>query len=223
MRVWGEGETRLLLDQYKQYFPHVGPVKRFARKKNMWAQISSDIHTQLGSVKTELQCENRYKTLLKRRGGAVKHNNTSGSDPVPVPFKDELAQIRSIDDSISPEVLRGVGRVEQKPIATPGPSCAQNLQGSGPPPLLRSVERARLWQRCCGASTRRKRSSDSKDTRRRWTSSWLFCTVRCSKSLLLTPMIVKFILVFNVTSIYVSRSIYNLEQTLKKHLSFRVC
>lgn len=35
-QIWGEKETKLLLDKYKQYLPLVGPLKKFKKKRNMW-------------------------------------------------------------------------------------------------------------------------------------------------------------------------------------------
>lgn len=50
-----------------------------------------------------LQCENRYKTILKRKKKAIDNNKTSGSEREDIPFEEELARIASVDDSIAPE------------------------------------------------------------------------------------------------------------------------
>ncbi|CAG9814643.1 unnamed protein product, partial [Phaedon cochleariae] len=103
---WCEAETRLLLDKYESYLKHVGPMKKFKRKKDMWQQISKDIKTILNITKTPTQCENRYKTILKRKKKAVDNNNQTGRNRVPVEYEAELAKIAALDDSIEPEVLR---------------------------------------------------------------------------------------------------------------------
>ncbi|VEN53811.1 unnamed protein product [Callosobruchus maculatus] len=69
---WQEGETRLLLDKYESYLPLVGPMKKFKTKKNMWLQISKDLSVILNVERSPLQCENRYKTILKRKKRQLK-------------------------------------------------------------------------------------------------------------------------------------------------------
>lgn len=111
---WSEGETRVLLDKFYDYLSQVGPMKRFKNKKAMWAAIALDIEDETGHFKTAEQCQNRFKTIKKRRSEAKKHNATSGAEPTEIPFDDELAKIKSIDDSFEPELLRGPGRVEYR-------------------------------------------------------------------------------------------------------------
>ncbi|XP_042148808.1 uncharacterized protein LOC121837286 [Ixodes scapularis] len=76
-----EGETRLLLDKYQSYLSRVGPMKTFKNKKAMWAAISEDIANDLGSHKTADQCQNRFKTIKKRRTERKQHNASSGANP----------------------------------------------------------------------------------------------------------------------------------------------
>lgn len=89
-------------------------MKKFKTKKVMWKRISSDIKEILNLDKTELQCENRYKTILKRKKKAVDNNNRSGATRDNVEYGEELKKICAIDDSLEPEVLRGVGQVSYK-------------------------------------------------------------------------------------------------------------
>ncbi|XP_075151879.1 uncharacterized protein LOC142225907 [Haematobia irritans] len=93
------GETRMLLDFYGRYLPQIGPLKRFKNKKEMWYKISEDIPN-----KTAKQCQERYKTILRRKKSAVENNNTSGSQRQKVDFEEELMLINAIDDSIEPEI-----------------------------------------------------------------------------------------------------------------------
>ncbi|XP_011182408.1 uncharacterized protein LOC105212241 [Zeugodacus cucurbitae] len=62
IQMWTDSETRLLLDKYATYFPEIGPMKAIRNKKEMWAQIATDI-----GGKSAKQCEERYKTVLKRK------------------------------------------------------------------------------------------------------------------------------------------------------------
>lgn len=57
---------------------------------------------------------------MKRKKTAEKNNQSAGASPAVVPFQLELARVGAIDDSISPEVIRGVGEATHKPV-TPSP------------------------------------------------------------------------------------------------------
>lgn len=65
----------------------------------MWAKISSMI-----PEKTPKQCEERYKTVLRRKKTAVDNNSASGSKRKKIEFEDELNRICLLDDSIEPGV-----------------------------------------------------------------------------------------------------------------------
>lgn len=93
-------------------------MKTFRNKKAMWVAISEDIANDLGSHKTADQCQNRFKTIKKRRTERRQQNASSGANPVTVPYDEEFRKIKSIDDSVEPELLRGPGRVEFKSSAT---------------------------------------------------------------------------------------------------------
>lgn len=108
---WTEGQTKLLLEYYYKYFPQIGPFKKFKNKKQAFKQISMDVEAILGIKKTPEQCENRYKTVIRRRKAASDNNNRSGASPSPVPFDDEIRKIETIDDSIEPEVQRDASGV----------------------------------------------------------------------------------------------------------------
>ncbi|XP_075151767.1 uncharacterized protein LOC142225841 [Haematobia irritans] len=99
VQVWTDGETRMMLDLYGKYMPEIGPMKKFKNKKAMWSKISEAIPT-----KTRKQCEERYKTVLKRKKIAIENNNTSGAKHQRVDFEEELENICSLDDSLEPEV-----------------------------------------------------------------------------------------------------------------------
>jgi len=114
---WNSDETKLLLDKYEEYLKEVGPMKKFKTKKVMWKQISLDIERILNRKKTEVQCQNRFKNILKRKKQAVDNNNTSGSSRVDIPFERELNSICAVDDSIEPEVLQSSTNIILKETA----------------------------------------------------------------------------------------------------------
>ena len=57
---WSDPEAKLLMDKFREYQREVGPMKTFKNKKLMWEKISADILSELGSLKTGAQCENRF-------------------------------------------------------------------------------------------------------------------------------------------------------------------
>ncbi|KAL1425351.1 hypothetical protein MTO96_019238 [Rhipicephalus appendiculatus] len=113
---WSDGETKLLLDYYAKYTPSIGPMKRFKCKREMFEQISRDIFALLNTVRTGVQCETRFKTISRRKRNEDSNNRTSGQSRCNVSYEEEFAAIRAIDDSLEPEVLRGVGKVTYKRV-----------------------------------------------------------------------------------------------------------
>lgn len=99
--VWSAGDTRQLLELHKIYMPEIGLKKKFKNKKHMWHKIASKI-----SDKTAKQCEERYKTLLKRKKSKLSsadNYNTAASKETQMDFEDKLTKIFTLDDSIKPE------------------------------------------------------------------------------------------------------------------------
>ncbi|XP_037514422.2 uncharacterized protein LOC119390800 [Rhipicephalus sanguineus] len=135
---WTDGQTKLLLEYYYKYFPQIGPFKKFKNRKQAFKQISQDIEAVLGITKTPEQCENRYKTVIRRRKAASDNNNRSGASPTPVPFDDEVRKIESIDDSIEPEVQRDASGAifktspESQTVVSPNAKTTEE-NGSQPP------------------------------------------------------------------------------------------
>lgn len=78
----------------------IGPMKTFRNKKAMWTKIKKYMVEKLGSLFTETQIENRYKTIIKR-------NNTTGSSPMFNNVDEEFRKIIALDDSIDPSVCVG--------------------------------------------------------------------------------------------------------------------
>lgn len=46
----------MLLEEYYECIPKVGPMKKFRNNVAMWAHISEEIKKKLGSIKTPDQC-----------------------------------------------------------------------------------------------------------------------------------------------------------------------
>lgn len=65
----------------------------------MWLSIANEFDD-----KTWKQCEDRYKTVMKRKRAAVNNNNTSGSKRQCTNFDEELEKIAKLDDSIEPAI-----------------------------------------------------------------------------------------------------------------------
>ncbi|XP_046492164.1 uncharacterized protein [Neodiprion pinetum] len=106
---WDDHDTKMMLDLYAENLNHVGPFKKFKTKKKMWEHIAVDISTTFSKYVNGQQCESRFKTVRNRKGLAVTHNKQSGNDAKVVPYQQEMDNIRSIDDSVQPEVLVSVG------------------------------------------------------------------------------------------------------------------
>ncbi|KAH9367394.1 hypothetical protein HPB48_010189 [Haemaphysalis longicornis] len=102
-------------------------------KWDMFGQIARDIFRVLGVSRTAVQCETRFKTLAKRKRSEDKNNRTSGRAPCHVSYEEEFAAIKAIDDSLEPEVLRGVNKVLYKTTsstASNGRSCRSTQSNS---------------------------------------------------------------------------------------------
>ncbi|KAK8756125.1 hypothetical protein V5799_001173, partial [Amblyomma americanum] len=108
---WDERQTKLLLDYYARYARDVGPLKKFRSKRAMLEQIACDMFGILGIHRTAVQCKTRLKTVSKRKRNEEKNNNTSGNSRCFVEYEQEFDAIKAIDDSLEPEVLRGVDTV----------------------------------------------------------------------------------------------------------------
>lgn len=65
----------------------------------MWTHVAGVI-----GGKTWKQCEQRYKTILKRKKLSIDNNNKSGSKRTLVEYEEELRKIARVDDSIEPEI-----------------------------------------------------------------------------------------------------------------------
>lgn len=104
MTEWSKGETKLLFDKYSQYMVMIGPMKQFKTKKIMWEKIAKGLKDIIGVSKTSLQCENRYKTIMKQKKKTIDNNKSTGRSKITVSYKNELSGIVALDNSIEPKV-----------------------------------------------------------------------------------------------------------------------
>ncbi|KAL1506446.1 hypothetical protein ABEB36_005812 [Hypothenemus hampei] len=125
--IWNNNETKFLLDKYETYLNLIGPLKKFKTKKMMWKKISEDIESILNITKTALQCENRYKTIIKRKKKAIDNNKSTGRSRVEVPYESELSRIIAKDDSILPEILVGQNEMKKHKLYESSSENDENL------------------------------------------------------------------------------------------------
>jgi len=58
------------------------------------------------------QCLNRFKNASKQNKNAIINNKISENSSKEVPYDSEFEEIKSIDDSLQPEVLLGVNHIK---------------------------------------------------------------------------------------------------------------
>ncbi|EFX69170.1 hypothetical protein DAPPUDRAFT_329402 [Daphnia pulex] len=112
---------------YYEFFPNVGPKKTFRNLQAIWQKITSElnhlgIRYRIDSFSKTFLIVPRYKTAKKKHVSASS-NNEEGRKRKAVPFEEEFSKIKSIDDSLDPEVLQGVGVVKHSQI--PKKNCKQ--------------------------------------------------------------------------------------------------
>jgi len=114
---WSVEMTKFILDAYEECLSMVGPMRKFKNKKNMWEHIAQRANNALNITKTAAQCENRFKTVLKRKRYQENNNKKSGASRQTIQFDDEIRKIASIDDSVIPEVLQSANicTINEKP------------------------------------------------------------------------------------------------------------
>lgn len=101
---WNDGETKLLLNLYREYMDQIGPLKKLKNKKQLWKLIRKTIKCRLGSDFTEIQIENRFKTVSRRHKKSIDNNRTTGASRIVPEYENEFQRIAALDDSLEPEV-----------------------------------------------------------------------------------------------------------------------
>lgn len=112
--LWPNNESKELLQLYYENIGQIGPFSKFKNKKCMWEFISNQISKKCNTFRSPLQCEYRYKNMLKKRNTAQKNNKSSGNEKCDIDFEEEFELINSIDDSIEPDVCFGIGQYDIK-------------------------------------------------------------------------------------------------------------
>lgn len=74
---WNSNESKVLLEHYVRYVPHVGPDKKFRSKREMFKRIAEHLLEETGQHRTAEQCENRYKTIKRRKRRCGELTNLS--------------------------------------------------------------------------------------------------------------------------------------------------
>lgn len=108
------GETKWLLDQYHICMDEIGPMKLFRTKSVMWETLTTKMNLVFESTRTSEQLSKRVADVIELKKAAVNRNRVSGAVREEVEYEDELEKIAAIDDSIEPEVMRGVNFVKYK-------------------------------------------------------------------------------------------------------------
>ncbi|XP_013101139.2 uncharacterized protein LOC106082925 isoform X2 [Stomoxys calcitrans] len=103
-RIWSDSETRQLLNLYSHHLSDIGPRKRFKNKKDMWINISSRFRG-----KTAKQCEERFKTVERRRRKWAIRNNT----PFSTTSKRQVYHLEA--SSLEPECQIKIKNIPTKP------------------------------------------------------------------------------------------------------------
>ncbi|XP_077517007.1 uncharacterized protein LOC144127901 isoform X2 [Amblyomma americanum] len=72
---WNSNESKVLLEHYVRYVQHVGPDKKFRSKREMFKRIAEHLLEETGQQRTAEQCENRYKTIKRRKRRCAELTN----------------------------------------------------------------------------------------------------------------------------------------------------
>lgn len=164
--LWSEGETKVLFNYYT-LFSQVGPFKKFRTRKARFENIAMKIKELVAVTRTGTQCELRFKTLIRTKKNQVDNNRKSGSARCTISFKQEFAAIAALDDSIEPDVMRGVRNViyKQRPTAssasaaadkeTPNEASGSSRHTEEPTPTRNEENRPRAADRSLRPSTDR--------------------------------------------------------------------
>jgi hypothetical protein len=85
---WSNRETNYLLKKYNKYILATGPRKKFRTKRELFQRIAHDMKNDLKINRSGCQCENRYKTVLRKwRKQSEKefHPKKQAVNPINIP------------------------------------------------------------------------------------------------------------------------------------------
>lgn len=92
----------------------IGPMKYFRSKQAMWDFLATKINENFRTQKTGTHVSKRYDAVIRKKKDDVDKNRKSGTVRGEVEYEDEINEIATADDSIEPEVLRGINSVKYK-------------------------------------------------------------------------------------------------------------
>lgn len=110
---WSDEQTNYILNLYSDSMYHIGPKKKFERKKYMWDFIAKEISIKYGSGITATQVESRYKVIIRNLKKTKRNNRTSDATRMHSKFEDALQSIVEKDDSLIPEIVLGPGTMKR--------------------------------------------------------------------------------------------------------------
>lgn len=103
----------------------------------MWEKIGSDLKCWNWK-----QCEQRFKTVLKRKKTSVDNNKRSGAKRIKVEFEEELRKISNLDDSVDPDIQLSSQHCIKKKYLEPEPGTSTSSSKAKPEPAQGSKQTA---------------------------------------------------------------------------------
>uniref|UniRef100_A0A6P7GSH4 Uncharacterized protein LOC114346190 n=1 Tax=Diabrotica virgifera virgifera TaxID=50390 RepID=A0A6P7GSH4_DIAVI len=105
-KTWTSSQTKLLLSLYTEMSVKVGKVGHLKTKKKMWKAISAAM-AEKGHSFTEIQVENKYKSLDRQYKATIRNNKLTGRSRATFEFTKELDEINLEKKTLFPEYLLG--------------------------------------------------------------------------------------------------------------------
>lgn len=99
---WNAKESKVLLEHYVRYVPHVGPDKKFRSKREMFKRIAEHLLEETGQHRTAEQCENRYKTIKRRKRRFGEFANITRAHILLTSTTEEEAEEQGADREAAP-------------------------------------------------------------------------------------------------------------------------
>ncbi|XP_031333811.1 uncharacterized protein LOC116163820 [Photinus pyralis] len=130
--IWTDNNVIILIELYKKY------VAEFERgiKKHVWTKIGRILSEKIGIEVSGIQCDTKWKGLVKHYKLVKKHNDTSGNEPKYWKFYDILNDILhkkpEIEAVATCSSAKGLQRNEENDVAY-GNDCASSSSGTSTP------------------------------------------------------------------------------------------
>lgn len=97
-RLWTDENTKMLIDLYEKYDDEF----QSGVKKYTWNKIANIFTEEIGILITGVQCDTKWKGLLRNYKLVKKHNETSGNEPKHWKFYSAMDRILHKKPEISP-------------------------------------------------------------------------------------------------------------------------